>query len=99
MWVLMLNDMRSSKAEILEAVAKAETKEQLEAFIERERVEPYSDPIENPREDTAYAAFPKSWGKTFRKGGPLEWYNPPFRSYIERHFIDVSASFAHIPTV
>ena len=62
MWILMLNDMRSSKAGHLKAVAKSETKEKLEIFIQSELVDPY-------RED--------GWYKYFRRGGLLEWCNPP----------------------
>ncbi len=88
MWLLFLNDMRFSKIEQVVAVCKAATKEELKAFIARETVAPYSDPVESPREDTAYACFPKHWGKSFRKGGPLEWYNPPSDNpdYERGHF-------------
>ena len=72
MWVLQLNDMRSSKIEILNSVARAKTKEELEAFIERESVETYRD---------------ERWGKTFKKDGPLEWYNRP--SLSKNNFVDV----------
>lgn len=61
MWILQLNDMRSPKSEILTAVAKAETKEALLAFLARETVEIYQD---------------YQWSKAFRLGGPLEWFNP-----------------------
>ena len=63
MWVLQLNDMRASQIEIVHPVARAETREALQAFMDRERVEPYND---------------ERWGKSFRQGGPLEWCNPPF---------------------
>lgn len=58
-YVLMLNDMRSSNIENLVAV-KVGTREELVAFHEGERVERYVD---------------GRWGKTFRQGGPLEWFN------------------------
>ena len=63
MWILFLNDMRMSQIEMSEAVARAESKEVLKAFVEGERVEPYRD---------------GQWGKCFRQGGPLEWYNDPW---------------------
>jgi hypothetical protein len=63
MWILQLNDMRMPKVEMMDAVARADTKEELLSLLEREKVEPYSD---------------DRWGKVFRKGGPLEWFNPPF---------------------
>lgn len=62
MWILMLNDMRSRKMEELKEVVKSETKEQLEDFIKSELVDLYRE---------------NGWHKSFRKGGPLEWYNPP----------------------
>lgn len=74
MWILVLNDMRSSNVEIIGPVARAETREALEAFVERERVEGYRD---------------GKWGKTFRKDGPLEWFNPPWAHERSRHFVDV----------
>jgi hypothetical protein len=63
MFVLWLNPMRG-RAEERRAVAKAETLEALKRFIEREMVEPYKD-------DDGHNV----WGKEFRKGGPLEWFN------------------------
>lgn len=74
MWVLLLNDMRSSKIEILTPVARAETKEALLAFLEREKVEGYRD---------------GPWGKSYRKDGPLEWCNPPWMHMEDSHFQDV----------
>lgn len=61
MWVLQLNPMMSN-AEHVVPVAWGETKEQLEALLEREKTEPY-------RED--------NWLKSFKKGGILELFNPP----------------------
>ena len=67
MWVL-----RSPQIEILTDVAWSQTKEELERFIESERVDEYKD---------------GNWYKTFRKDGPLEWYNEPYESFSESHFI------------
>ncbi len=73
MWVLQLNDMRSPKIEILRPVARGETKEDLEALIESEKVERYQD---------------GNWGKTFKKDGLLEWCNGP-RKNNDSHFVHV----------
>jgi hypothetical protein len=61
MWILRLNPM-TSNAETVVPLVRAETREQLEAFMASETVTPYQD---------------SQWGKTFRQGGPLEWFNPP----------------------
>lgn len=61
MFVLRLNRM-AGKSEYSDPAARAETREDLEAFLQREQVEPYYD---------------GHWHKTFRAGGPLEWFNPP----------------------
>lgn len=63
MFVLIANDMRASQVEIGYPVVRAETAQELLDFLVAERVESYSD---------------GQWGKTFRAGGPLEWYNDPF---------------------
>ena len=62
MYFLCLNLMRG-RAEETRILACAETRDALVVFMDRERVEPYRD---------------GQWLKTFRRGGPLEWYNPPF---------------------
>lgn len=74
MWILQLNDMRSPKIEINTIIFKAETKEELEDLLVHELVEPYQE---------------DKWGKTYRKGGPLEWYNPPFSGNFGVHLIDI----------
>lgn len=61
MFILNMNPM-TGRAENCTPVARAETKEALLAFIESEKVEPYQD---------------GPWSKCFRRGGPLEWFNPP----------------------
>lgn len=73
MWVLMLNDMRSSNIENMFPVCRAESYDALLAFVDREKVDPYRD---------------GPWGKNFRVGGPLEWYNPPF-TFPSESFIDM----------
>ncbi len=65
MFVLMLNDMRSAHFEDVSPVAKAETGEELVAFMEREKAtDPYRSPGAN------------KYSKTFKRG-PLEWFNEP----------------------
>lgn len=76
MWVLCLNDMRSPKIEILQPVARAETKEALKAFLDREKVEGYKD---------------GQWGKGYRAGGPLEWFNAPYDSDEHHHFVQIGS--------
>lgn len=68
MWILRLNDMRWAHVEDLATIARAETKEELRAFVDRERVPAYLDEGVN-----SYG--PTKFHKCFRKGGPLEWYN------------------------
>lgn len=72
MWLLKLNDMRASKIEIMTKICIAETPEALEEFLDSESVTPYQE---------------NGWGKTFRKGGPLEWYNPPFGGSMGDHIV------------
>lgn len=61
MFILQLNPM-TANAERVNPVAWAETREQLEAFLRTESVEPYKD---------------GSWYCTYRPDGPLRWYNAP----------------------
>lgn len=65
-WILMLNDMRSPKIEYSELAIVAGSREEIEAILTSETVEPYRD---------------DGWFKTFRKGGPLEWFNRPSPSF------------------
>lgn len=67
-WCLYLNNMRCGKFEHMEPVVRGEVAD-LEALLARERVEGYMD---------------GRWGKVFRKGGPLEWYNAPREGSIRR---------------
>lgn len=69
-WVLRLNNMRDSNYEIQTPVCYADTQEELQRFVEEERVEPYSD---------------GRWGKVFKRGGPLEWFNPP--GSLSEHYV------------
>ena len=63
MWVLLLNDMRSSHFEDVHPVFRAETREELDRLLQSEKVSSYRD---------------GRWAKSFRQGGPLEWFNYPY---------------------
>ena len=65
-YVLVLNDMRASQIEAVLPRAWSSSREDLERFMVNERVESYIDADGDQR-----------WCKSFRKGGPLEWCNPP----------------------
>ncbi len=71
MWVLQLNPMQG-RYEDLNPVAWAETKTALEAYVAREKVQPYSD-------DAGHNMCGGALTKSFRKGSPLEYLNPPDR--------------------
>lgn len=68
-FILVLNDMRSSQVQVSTNVCRADTKEELQALLDKEKVEPYTD----------IDAGNYHWQKFYRKGGPLEWFNqaPP----------------------
>jgi len=83
MWVLFLNHMRDAKIEMLQPVARAETKEELKAFIDRERCEPYQDEPSPP--------YNIAWVHNFKQGGPLEWHNPPYEHMEDEHFVYVGS--------
>lgn len=74
MWVLLLNDMRASQVEILSPVARADSRDALQSLLAREKVDAYND---------------GRWGKAYRQGGPLEWFNPPWDFESHRHFVNV----------
>lgn len=61
MWILMLNDMRDPKVEILRPVLKAETKKEIYNFL-MVNAHPWRD---------------GQWQKAFAKDSILEWYNEP----------------------
>ena len=63
MYILQLNDMRAANVENLQPVARAETKEELQRFVNGEKVDLYQD---------------GKWAKVYRQGRPLEWYNAPY---------------------
>lgn len=72
MIILFLNDMRSSHYEDRQPAARGETMEEIARLLEAEAVEPYATP-----------GLSHDWGKTYREGGPLEWYNPPMGDLAE----------------
>ena len=85
MFILQLNNMQSN-TEQHSPVARAETVEKLMEFLKSETVEPYTD--------IGYHSFSNneaySYNKTFRKSGPLEWYNPPNgRNTFYQEIVDV----------
>lgn len=61
-YILMLNDMRAPNIETLATVAWSDDAEALKDLVARERVTLYKD---------------GRYSKSFRKDGPLEWYNVP----------------------
>jgi len=71
--------MRGPKSEILEPAFRADTREELVAFLARERVDPYRD---------------GRWGKVYRQGGPLEWFNEPMGFEEERAFVEIDIEAA-----
>ena len=83
MWILLLNHIRD-KAEIVQPVARAETKEALERFLESERVPQYR---EKDEWSSSHIYGDRTWLKSYRKGGPLEYYNTP-RGHDD-HFCDI----------
>lgn len=62
LFALVLNPMQD-RAEAQSLIAFSESKEELTTLLRDELVEPYKD---------------ENWRKTYRKGGPLEWFNPPY---------------------
>jgi hypothetical protein len=61
-FILKLNDMRSAKIEYSEVAAISTDLDKLKAWYEEQRApEAYRD---------------GQWNKYFKKGSPLEWYNP-----------------------
>lgn len=83
MWVLQLNMMRN-RTESRTAVAFSESKEKLEAFVAGERVEPYGD-----EGFSDFGGHGTTFQKVFRKGGPLEWFNPPESLFGDDAFVDI----------
>lgn len=73
-YVLVLNPMRGN-TENQSPVMASDNKEELKRFWDAEKVDPYST-----KGDCAfglYAPGEKTYRKSYREGGPLEWFNPP----------------------
>lgn len=75
LWILYLNDMRYNQIGTGSPAARASSREVLEFLVAEETVTPYID---------------KGWKKSFRRGGPLEWFNPPTS---EESFKDFSSLY------
>ena len=87
-WVLFMNDMRG-RAENTVPIFRADTREELESILIKERVDPYVDTgghtiIHNTDtiarwagESVPVVIKEYRWHKIYRKGGPLEWFNEP----------------------
>lgn len=71
MFILQLNMMRN-RMESLDAIAYADTEQELHDLLARERVESYTE------QGPGGFGSEQTFRKNFRKGGPLEWYNPPY---------------------
>ena len=66
---LYLNKMTDPKIEMRRLVVVSDSVEDIIKFLEMERVPDYKD---------------GAWSKSFRRGGPLEWYNPPLKHCIRK---------------
>jgi len=87
MFALYLNDMRAAHSEDMVLVAVSDDKLKLLTFVTGEQVPSYVDAGEHTIvHDTDFVAANAGgpvhervptyrWGKCFRKGGPLEWFN------------------------
>lgn len=64
-YALLLNDMRSPNVENISIVKISDNKQNLIDWYKSQLADkPYTDPGE-----------PHAWGKVFKKGSELEWYN------------------------
>lgn len=74
---LVLNPMRG-RSEEQRLLAVSESREELMAYWLAEKVEPYTDEDGGVSPSLeAYHPGPYRWHRSYRKGGPLEWFNPP----------------------
>ncbi|KKL91237.1 hypothetical protein LCGC14_1896700 [marine sediment metagenome] len=91
-WALALNPMRGQVEERV-PIARANTKEALQRFLEQEKVEEYDDVGDN----SCHPGQPHTYTKVFRKGGPLEWFNwPIIAEPIGNHFQKVPSEAFYI---
>ena len=70
-YALVLNDMRESNVENIHAVKISTNKQELVDWYNAQKVEPYHD---------------GRWGKTFKQGSELEWFNPVYDLNIENDY-------------
>lgn len=70
---ILLNPM-TGRTEAMRLVACSDMRSEVEALLSGERCEPYKD---------------DNWHKVFKKGGPLEWMNPPGGIYDETGIIEL----------
>ncbi len=75
MFALYLNPMMSN-TEVSVCVTLADSAEELETFLEQERVEPYSE-----MGPSNFHVGEQQYQKVFKKDGCLEMFNPPESSY------------------
>ena len=68
-FTLSLNPIRGSM-EDCHLITTVQNRETVQFLYDQEVVKPYRE-LENPDDPTS-----KSYLKHFKKGGPLEWYNP-----------------------
>lgn len=71
-YALLLNDMRSSNIENIKIVKTADTRQELIDYYNGELADKqWSD---------------KNWGKVFKKGSSLEWYNPVYDLMVDNDY-------------
>lgn len=68
---LVLNRMTAPKIEHSEIVAFSYDKQKLIDWYNSEKTESWQD---------------DQWRKSFKKGSPLEWFNPSFESLEQNHY-------------
>lgn len=74
-YALVLNDMRAPNIENVQVVRTSTERQELVDFYLGEVVKPWLDEGKVVVTDTG-VTHRGAWRKSFRKGGPLEWFNP-----------------------
>lgn len=92
MWILQLNSI-FDRAEERTPLTRAETREELIAFVQRETVEPY---IETGPGGYGNGGGVCIFNKCFRKGGMLENFNPPAGPEDPSCYINVRTIEEHL---
>jgi hypothetical protein len=90
MYALYLNMMRD-RAERMDLLATSEDLQRLQDYVHNELVQPYDD--EGPG---GFFNGTQTFHKVYRKGGPLEWYNPPAGLGLE-NFTSFTGGIRKIP--